>query len=139
MKNLTLIIGASLMTLGGIGAVGAQPNPVQGTPGSAFPYAAPHEIRIVNGVPCRTVLHPDGNRRVVVACAEPVLTGSINTAPGPAMMGAPMMPQSGAVSGTPSSPFPYAAPHEIRMVNGVPCRTVLHPDGNRRVVVACAQ
>ncbi len=49
------------------------------------------------------------------------------------MMGAP-------VSGTPASPFPYAAPHEIRTVNGVPCRTVLNPnDRDTRIPVACAQ
>jgi hypothetical protein len=61
-----------------------------------------------------------------------VSTGSIAPAPVGPMMGAP-------VSGTPGSPFPYAAPHEIRTVNGVPCRTVLDPQSNTRIPVACAQ
>jgi hypothetical protein len=146
MKRIALIAGAGLMALGGIGSAVAQP--ASGTPSSPFPYAAPHEIRWVNGVPCRTVLMPNTNTRVPVACAGPVAgvagpmapipgdvvsTGSIAPAPVGPMMGAP-------VSGTPGSPFPYAAPHEIRYINGVPCRTVLAPNGDgARVPVACAQ
>ena len=41
---------------------------VSGTPGAAFPFAAPHEIRYIGGVPCRTVLTDNGSR-VPVACA----------------------------------------------------------------------
>jgi hypothetical protein len=40
---------------------------VSGTPDSAFPYAAPHEIRDINGVACRTILQDNGVR-VPVAC-----------------------------------------------------------------------
>lgn len=43
------------------------------------------------------------------------------------------------VSGTPNSPFPHAARHEIRTFNGVPCRTVLVAGTNRRVPVECAR
>jgi hypothetical protein len=142
MKKFAIFAGAGLMALGTIGAASAQP--ASGTPNSPFPYAAPHEITTINGVPCRTVLHPDNNTRVPVACASPmagmtpvaqgdvVSTGSIAPAPGSVMMG-------GSVSGTPDSAFPYAAPHEIRTINGVPCRTVLHRETNTRVPVACAQ
>jgi hypothetical protein len=146
MKRIALIAGAGLMALSGIGSAVAQP--VSGTPDSPFPYAAPHEIRWINGVPCRTVYDRTSNSRVPVACAGPVAgvmgapmpmegdvvsTGSIIApAPSAPMIGAP-------VSGTPASPFPYAAPHEIRTVNGVPCRTILDPQTNTRVPVACAQ
>jgi hypothetical protein len=44
--------------------------PVSGTPGSPFPTAAPHEIRWINGVPCRTVLIPGTEARVPVECAS---------------------------------------------------------------------
>ncbi len=66
---------------------------------------------------------------------DPVATGSIATVPGRpvgAMMGR-------SVSGTPDSIFPNAAPHEIRYINGVPCRTVLEHGRNVRVPVQCAQ
>jgi hypothetical protein len=145
MKRIALFAGAGLMALSGIGAAMAQP--VSGTPNSPFPYAAPHEIRWINGVPCRTVYDRTTKSRIPVACAGPVAgvtgspmpmggdvvsTGSIVPAPAGSMMGVP-------VSGTPTSPFPYAAPHEIRTVNGVPCRTILDPPTNTRVPVACAQ
>lgn len=144
MKKLAILAGAGFMALGGMGSALAQP--ASGTPNSPFPFAAPHEIRWINGVPCRTVLDPnDRNTRIPVACAGPVAgvaapmtgdvvtTGSIAPAPTGGMMGAP-------ASGTPVSPFPYAAPHEIRYVNGVPCRTVLEPnDRDTRIPVACAQ
>ncbi len=145
MKRIALIAGAGLMALSGIGTAVAQP--VSGTPDSPFPYAAPHEIRWINGVPCRTVYDQTSKSRIPVACAGPVAgvsaapmampgdvvaTGSIAPAPVGPMMGVP-------VSGTPASPFPYAAPHEIRTVNGVPCRTVLDRQSNTRVPVACAQ
>jgi hypothetical protein len=145
MKRIALIAGAGLMALSGIGTAVAQP--ASGTPSSPFPYAAPHEIHWINGVPCRTVYDQTAKTRIPVACAGPmagaaavpmamdadvVATGSIAPAPVGPMMGAP-------VSGTPGSPFPYAAPHEIRTVNGVPCRTILDPQTNTRVPVACAQ
>jgi hypothetical protein len=143
--KIALIAGAGLMALAGIGTAVAQP--ASGTPNSPFPYAAPHEIHWINGVPCRTVYDQTSKTRIPVACAGPmagaaaapmamdsdvVSTGSIAPAPVGPMMGAP-------VSGTPASPFPNAAPHEIRTVNGVPCRTILDPQTNTRVPVACAQ
>ena len=78
MKRIAMIAGAGVMALASIGPVTAQPNPVQGTPGSLFPYAAPHEIMSVNGVPCRTVYDHTTNTRVPVACADTGITGSID-------------------------------------------------------------
>ncbi len=145
MKRIALIAGAGLMALSGIGSAVAQP--ASGTPNSPFPYAAPHEIRWINGVPCRTVYDYSSKTRIPVACAGPVAgvsaapmamdtdvvaTGSIAPAPVGPMMGAP-------VSGTPGSPFPHAAPHEIRTVNGVPCRTVYDHNSSTRIPVACAR
>jgi hypothetical protein len=145
MKRIALIAGAGLMALSGIGSAVAQP--VSGTPDSPFPYAAPHEIRWINGVPCRTVYDYSSKARIPVACAGPVAgvsaapmamdrdvvaTGSIAPAPVGPMMGAP-------ASGTPGSAFPYAAPHEIHWINGVPCQTVLDRQSNTRIPVACAR
>jgi hypothetical protein len=135
MRELTALIGAGFMTFGGFAGALAQPNPIDGTPGSLFPYATPGEVQIINGVPCRTVLSA-GNVRVPIQCAgpvatgtfEPSATGSVRVEEGPAQ----------AISGTPGSLFPYATPGEIRIINGVPCRTVL-VDGNVRVPVACAR
>jgi len=147
MKTLAVLAGAGFVALAGISGAMAQSAPVSGTPGSPFPYAAPHEIRWINGVPCRTVFDHTTRDRVPVACAgqvsgvaapmapvdtDVVSTGSIAPAPVAPMMGAP-------VSGTPGSAFPYAAPHEIRYINGVPCRTVFDYSSQERVPVACAQ
>ncbi|MEZ0169442.1 hypothetical protein [Microvirga sp. TS319] len=134
MKTLSIIASTGLMMLGTIGLAQAQ---VSGTPNSPFPNAAPHEIRTINGVPCRTVLDRESGQRVPVQCAvptgmvglDPMATGSILVAP-----------SAGAVvSGTPASAFPNAAPHEIRVINGVPCRTVLVQGTNERVPVECAR
>lgn len=138
MKRMTLLACAGLLSLGGIGAAQAQqPNAIQGTPGSLFPYAAPHEVRVINGVPCRTVLDPNTNTRIPVECAgraaagglDVSTTGSVNTG----------VTATKPLPARPASAFPYAAPHEIRMINGVPCRTVLDPNTNTRVPVACAR
>ncbi|MBF9198143.1 hypothetical protein [Microvirga terrestris] len=146
MTRIALIAGAGLMALSGIGTAVAQP--VSGTPNSPFPYAAPHEIAWINGMPCRTMYDYGSKTRIPVACATPrgivsvspmgmpgadiTATGSIAPTPVGPMMGAP-------VSGTPGSPFPYAAPHEIRTINGVPCRTVYDYGSKTRIPVACAQ
>lgn len=145
MKTITVLASAGFAVLGSISMAQAQsqPNPIQGTPGSYFPYAAAHEVVSINGVPCRTVLGPNGTSRVVVECANtgvvdrpsPMATGSIRS---PMTTGSRAM-GSAPAQGTPSSPFPYAAPHEVVVINGVPCRTTLGPDGNSRVIVACAQ
>lgn len=134
MNKLTFIAGAGILALAGMGPVQAQ---VSGTPTSPFPNAAPHEIRTIDGVPCRTVLDASSNQRIPVQCAtsggmvgmDPGTTGSILAAP-PA--GAPAAAASGV-------PFPNAAPHEVRTINGVPCRTVLVPGTSQRVPVECAR
>lgn len=137
MKTLSIIASTGLMVLGTIGLAQAQ---VSGTPTSPFPNAAPHEIRTINGIPCRTVLDRESGQRVPVQCAaptgmvgmDPTSTGSVLVGPAQGAPGAP-------VSGTPASAFPNAAPHEIRVINGVPCRTVLVEGTGERVPVACAR
>lgn len=133
MKTLT-IMASTVMVLGTIGLAQAQ---TSGTPNSPFPHAAPHEVQMINGVPCRTILDRENNGRIPVQCAtsagivgmDATVTGSILSGP---PVGAP-------VSGTPNSAFPTAAPHEIRVINGVPCRTVLVPGTEQRVPVECAR
>ncbi|UVF19619.1 hypothetical protein HPT29_000200 [Microvirga terrae] len=140
MKILTMLIGGALTACAGFASAQSQPNPIQGTPNSLFPYAAPNEVQIINGVPCRTVLVQGSNMRVPVECAgqvatgtfEPSSTGSIRVEEGSGrtFVGRP-------ISGTPNSIFPYAAPNEVQIINGVPCRTIL-VDGTYRVPVECA-
>jgi hypothetical protein len=130
----TIIASAGLMMLGALGLAQAQ---TSGTPGSPFPNAAPHEVQMINGVPCRTILDRESNQRIPVQCAssagmigmDPTTTGSVLVAPG----------ARAPVSGTPASAFPTAAPHEIRVINGVPCRTVLIQGTDQRVPVECAR
>ena len=133
LKTAAIIAGAGLMMLGTLGQAHAQ---ASGTPGSPFPNAAPHEIQTINGVPCRTILDRESNTRIPVQCAsqagmvgmDPTTTGSVLVAPA----------GQAPVSGTPASAFPTAAPHEIRVINGVPCRTVLVQGTDQRVPVECA-
>jgi hypothetical protein len=130
----TIIASAGLMMLGTLGLAQAQ---TSGTPGSPFPNAAPHEVQMINGIPCRTILDRESNQRIPVQCAssagmigmDPTTTGSVLVAPG----------ARAPVSGTPASAFPTAAPHEIRVINGVPCRTVLIQGSDQRVPVECAR
>jgi len=134
LNTVKILASAGLLMLGTVGLAQAQ---TSGTPGSPFPNAAPHEITTINGVPCRTVLDRESNTRIPVQCAvptgmvgmDPMTTGSVLVAP---RTGAP-------ASGTPASAFPTAAPHEIRMINGVPCRTVLVQGTDTRVPVECAR
>jgi hypothetical protein len=142
MKTLTILASTGFILLGAIGSAQAQPS---GTPMSPFPEAAPHEIQYLNGVPCRTVLDHGSNQRIPVQCAGP--TGIVGMAPGmypgmdPVTTGSivPGPVPGGGVSGTPGSLFPNAAPHEIRYINGMPCRTVLVPGTGHRVPVECAR
>lgn len=137
MRSISIFATAGLATVCSIGFVQAQqPNRIQGTPNSVFPYAAPNEVQIINGVPCRTVLVGGTNTRVPVECAGPVATGTFE----PSVTGSIRVeePSGQQISGTPGSLFPYAAPNEIRIINGVPCRTVL-VEGNTRVPVECAR
>jgi hypothetical protein len=46
--------------------------------------------------------------------------------------------QTNPITGTPGSPFPYARPNEIQMINGVPCRTMYDRQSRTRVPIACA-
>ncbi|RDI59768.1 hypothetical protein [Microvirga subterranea] len=69
MSNQGMFIAGALMALAGPNSAHAQPNPIQGAPNSLFPYAAPNEVQIFNGVRCRTVL-VDGTYRVPVECAR---------------------------------------------------------------------
>ena len=141
MKILTMLVGAALTACAGFAFAQSQPNPIQGTPTSLFPYATPNEVQIINGVPCRTVLVQGSNVRVPVECAgrvaagtfEPSSTGSIRVEEGGGRIRA-----GRPISGTPNAIFPYAAPNEVQIINGVPCRTIL-VDGTYRVPVECAR
>jgi hypothetical protein len=134
MKKLSPFAAAGFMLFAWTGVAQAQ---ASGSPVSQFPYAAPHEVQIINGVPCRTVLDQGTGQRVPVQCAtsagmigmDPTATGSILASP----------PAGPRASGTPGSPFPYAARHEIRTINGVQCRTVLVEGTDQRVPVECAR
>jgi len=136
MKMSTVGASAALIFLGGIGLAVAQPNPVRGTPGSPFPYAAAHEVTTINGVLCRTMYDRQLRIRVPIACTGDVpvarvdvaTTGSTRTA---VATGVP-------IAGTPNSLFPYAAPNEIRTFNGVPCRTMYDRQLQARIPIACA-
>lgn len=132
LKSLAILAGA--MMLGSFGLAQAQ---VSGTPVSPFPNAAPHEIRTINGVPCRTVLDHGSNQRIPVQCAAP--TGMIGMDPGATGSIAAAPPAGAPVVALPGAAFPTAAPHEIRTINGVPCRTVLVPGTDERVPVECAR
>jgi hypothetical protein len=78
MTVYSIISSAGLIALSGIGAAHAQTALVQGTPGSLFPYAMPHEIRMINGVPCRTMYDAQRRARVPVACAGDVSVLQVN-------------------------------------------------------------
>ena len=133
MNRLAMLTGAGLMAFGMSGAAQAQA-PASGTPGSPFPYAAPHEVETINGRQCRTVYDDRLRGRVPVECVGP--SAGAMVMPEPRMVA----PQTtGSVSGTPGSPFPYAAPHEVETINGRPCRTVYDDRSRRRVPVECAQ
>jgi hypothetical protein len=134
LKTAMIIASAGFVMLGALGPAQAQ---TSGTPGSPFPNAAPHEVQMINGVPCRTVLDRESNQRIPVQCAssagmigmDPTTTGSVLLAPA----------ARAPVSGTPASAFPTAAPREIRVINGIPCRTVLVQGTDQRVPVECAR
>ncbi|MBQ0822900.1 hypothetical protein KBI52_22180 [Microvirga sp. HBU67558] len=137
MKTLTVLASAALITVGGIGLTVAQPNPVRGTPGSPFPYAAAHEIQTINGVPCRTMYDKQLGTRVPIACAGgdvPVARVDVATTGSTRAAVASGVP----IAGTPNSLFPYATPNEIRTFNGVPCRTMYDRQLQARIPIACA-
>jgi hypothetical protein len=134
MRKLSIAAGVACLALGFANSGQAQ---VSGTPMSPFPNAAPHEIRTYNGVPCRTVLDQGTNQRVPVQCAAPGGMMGLNPETTGSVLVGPRA--TGAISGTPGSAFPNAAPHEIRTINGVPCRTVLIPGTDERVPVECAR
>jgi hypothetical protein len=132
MRMLSIVARAGFIALSGLGGAQAQTAPVQGTPGSPFPYATPNEIQVINGVPCRTMYDRQFKTRVPIACAGDVAVRRVDvTTTGSAATGVP-------ISGTPGSLFPYARPEEIRMINGVPCRTMYDRQLGTRIPVACA-
>jgi len=127
MRNSIVLTSAALLVLGGTGAAQAQQN-------AAFPHAARHEVQMINGIPCRTMLVKGTHTRVPVECAgqstmrtfDPTVTGGIHIQPADAATMA-------------ATPFPNAARHEVQIINGVPCRTVLLKGTTTRVPVECAQ
>ena len=132
MRMLSIVASAGFIALSGLGGAQAQTAPVQGTPGSPFPYATPNEIQVINGVPCRTMYDRQFKTRIPIACAGDVAVRRVDvTTTGSAATGVP-------ISGTPGSLFPYARPEEIRMINGVPCRTMYDRQLGTRIPVACA-
>ena len=133
MRTFTLLISAGLMTLGGIMLAQAQGNPVQGSPGSAFPHAARHEVQMIGGVPCRTVLVKGTHTRVPVECAGQATTGTFD----PNVAGG-IHVEAASASVMSHSPFPHAARHELQVINGAVCRTILVKGTNTRVPVECA-
>jgi hypothetical protein len=136
MRRCSIVASVGFVALSGFGSAQAQTAPVQGTPGSPFPYASRHEVQIINGVPCRTMYDRQFNTRVPIACAgnvpvhrvEVATTGSTGSG---TSAGVP-------IAGTPGFLFPYARPNEIRMINGVPCRTMYDRQFQTRIPVACA-
>jgi len=142
MRFVTLSIAAGLLTCASLAAQ-AQPNPVQGTPGSLFPNAAPNEVQIINGTACRTVLVQGSNLRVPVQCAGPVATGTFEPSTTGSIRvesGEGRMISGRPLSGTPNAYFPNATANEVQIINGIPCRTVLVQGSNYlRVPVACAR
>ena len=93
-------------------------------------------FEVINGVPCRTMYDRQFKTRIPIACAGDVpvhrvdVTTTSSTRAG-AATGVP-------IAGTPGSLFPYARPDEIRMINGVPCRTMYDRQFKTRVPIACA-
>ncbi|MGO4706022.1 hypothetical protein AB4072_09640 [Microvirga sp. 2MCAF38] len=133
MKTLTILASAGLM-LGTIGLAQAQV-------GSPFPDAAPNEVEIINGIPCRTVLQYETNQRIPIQCATRSgmvgMSGPVNREP---MATGSTAPSSGApLAGTPNSLFPMAEPNEVMVINGLACRTVLIPETERRVPIECVK
>jgi len=126
-----VLASVALTTIGGIGLAAAQ-----GTPGSPFPYAARHEVQMFNGVPCRTVYNRQLKTRVPIQCAGEVHVprvdvGTTGSTGAGIATGVPITGGAGAL-------FPYAAAHEVRMFNGVPCRTMYDRQLQARVPIACA-
>jgi len=102
MKRIVLA-GVGLMALGGAASAQSLPNPIQGTPGSVYPHATASEIRIINGVPCRTVLVYGTNSRVPVDCGGQVVPG----------MGSPLA--TGSIGPYGQAPVPPAARRGVRV------------------------
>jgi hypothetical protein len=78
MRMLTIVASASVIVLSGLASAQAQTAPIRGTPESPFPYAARHEVQIINGVPCRTMYDRQLGTRVPIACAGDVMARRVN-------------------------------------------------------------
>jgi hypothetical protein len=70
MRIFSITACAGLIALAGLGAAQAQAqsHPIQGTPESLFPFAKPNEVRVIDGVPCRTMYGRQLGSRVPIAC-----------------------------------------------------------------------
>ena len=89
---------------------------------------------MIGGVPCRTVLVKGTQTRVPVECAGQAATGTFD----PNVAGG-IHVEAATASVMSNSPFPHAARHELRVIDGhVPCRTILVKGTNTRVPVECA-
>ncbi|EIM27548.1 hypothetical protein [Microvirga lotononidis] len=134
VKTLSVVAITGLMGLGNIGFAQAQ---VSGTPYSPFPDAAPHEIRIYNGIPCRTILDRASGVRLPVQCAgpdgvigvDPTATGNV-FAPPP--YGVPGL-------GAPPYAFPERAQSDIQIINGFKCRTEFIEETGEHLPVECVR
>ena len=135
VKTFTILAGTGFIMLGTIGLAQAQ---LSGTPNSPFPFAAPNEVQIIDGMPCRTILESGSNQRIPIQCATPSGMVGISPPMEPTATGSVRVAPEVPLTGTPNSPFPYATPNEVRMINGVPCRTMLIPGTSAaRVPVEC--
>jgi hypothetical protein len=78
MSMLPIVASASLVALSALAGAQAQTAPIRGAPGSPFRYAAPNEVQIINGVPCRTMYDRHLGTQVPVACAGNVMPRRVN-------------------------------------------------------------
>lgn len=134
MRMFGIVLSASFFALSGLAGAQAQTAPVQGTPEFFFPHAGPHEVEVINGVPCRTMYDRQFKTRIPIACAGDVPVHRVDVTTTSSTAAATGVP----IAGTPGSLFPYARPDEIRMINGVPCRTMYDRQFKTRVPIACA-
>ncbi|MBA1158723.1 hypothetical protein [Microvirga mediterraneensis] len=130
MKTLSVAAIAGLMGLGAPGFAQAQAG---GTPFLPFPDSAPQEIRIYNGVPCRTILDRASGVRLPVQCAGP--NGVVGVDP-TATGNIPVPPPYGVPG--PGAP-PYAFESDIQIINGFKCRTEFIEETGERLPVECVR
>ncbi|MGO4526547.1 hypothetical protein AB4097_16990 [Microvirga sp. 2MCAF35] len=121
MKTLSVAAITVFMTFGSVSFAQAQGSETLYSP---FPDAAPHEIRVINGVPCRTILDRNSGARIPVQCAGPTATGNIPVSP---------------PYGLPPYGFPGVVPSEIQIINGFKCRMEFIEETGERLPVECVR